>query len=195
MTAGLVAVLGGFSAVALSACSDDDVFGGDADEQIEISLTERDLSPGRVTVDAGEIEFVVKNDGERVHEFAVDTGDAVERTDDIKPGDSANVSVNLSAGRYRIYDPRGGYRSRGVSGTVVVTSDDERTVTERTVERTVVDEEDDVDVPEIEEPEIQDPEVQDPPAQPAPPPVAPPTVTKTVPAPPPPPAETTEETP
>ena len=188
----LLASLGALSALVLGACGSDDIFGGDADEQVKISLTERDLSPGRVSVDSGEIEFVVENDGDRVHQFAVETSDGVERTDEIKPGDSANITVDLSAGRYQMYDPRGGYRSRGVSGTVVVTSDrGERTVTERTT--TVVEEDDDIDVPEVDEPEVQDPEVQDPPAQPAPPPpVAPPTVTQTVPAPAPPPDEPTE---
>jgi len=192
--ASLVALLGVSSALTLSACSDDDIFGDDSDEQVEISVTERDLSPGRVSVDAGKIEFVVKNDGDRVHEFAIDTPDGVERTDEIKPGKSANITVDLSAGRYRMYDPRGGYRKRGVSGLVVVSSDRAQTVTERTVERTVVEEDDDVDLPEVDDPEIQDPETQDPPAAP-PPPVAPPTVTKTVPAPPAPPADPTETTP
>lgn len=196
VTSGVIAVLGACSALALSACNDDDIFGGDSDEQVEISLTERDLSPGRVSVDAGNIEFVVKNDGDRVHQFAVDTPDGVERTDEIKPGETAEVTVDLSAGRYRVYDPRGGYRNRGVNGTVVVRSDRADTVSERTVERTVVEEDDDIDLPEVEEPEIQDPEVQEPPAAPAPPPAAPPTVTKTVPAPqPPPPADMTETTP
>lgn len=185
----LVALSGASSAVALAACSADDISADDA-EQVELSLTERDLSPGRVEVDAGEIEFVVRNDGERLHSFAVETGDGIERTKDIKPGETERVTVDLTAGRYRMYDPRGGYRTRGVSGTIVVTSKDAETVTERTVERTVVEEAPEEDLPEVDDPEIQDPEVQQPPARPAPPP-PPPTVTQTVPAPAPPPAETT----
>ncbi len=189
LVAGLVAVLGAFSAVALSACSDDDITGDDADEQVELSLTERDLSPGRVEIDAGEIEFVVRNDGDRLHAFAVETRDGVKRTENIKPGETERMTVDLAAGKYRMYDPRGGYRMRGVSGTVVVTSDGTGTVRERTVERTVVEKAPDEDLPEVDDPEIQDPEVQQPPAQPPPPP-PPPTVTQTVPAPPPPPADT-----
>lgn len=179
---GLVAVLGAVSAVALSACSDDDVSGGD-DERVEVSLTERDLRPGRVVVDSGEIEFEVRNEGDRLHAFAVDTPSGVERTKDIKPGDTASLTVVLPGGRYRMYDPRGGYRMRGVSGTLVVTSDDTDTgtVTERTVERTVIDEAPDEDVPEVDDPELQEPEVQEPPPPPPPPPV-----TQTVTAPPPP---------
>lgn len=187
MLLGLVAVLGGVSAVGLAACSDDDITGDDADE-VELSVSERDLSPDRVEVDAGEIEFVVRNDGERVHAFAVETPDGVERTDNIDPGETGRITVELSEGSYRMYDPRGGYRNRGVSGTVVVRSDDDTdTVTERTVERTVV-EDPAEDLPDVDEPEVQEPEVQEPPAAPPPPP-PPATVTQTVPAPPP--AETT----
>ena len=186
--AGLVAVLGACSAVGLTACSEDDVTGDDARE-VEISVTERDLSPARVQVNAGEIEFVVRNDGDRVHAFAVETADGVKRTENIEPGETGRVSVDLSAGRYRMYDPRGGYRLRGVSGTVVVRADDRDTdtVTERTVERTVVEEAPDEDLPEIDDPEVQEPEAQQPPAAPPPPPppARPPTVTQTVPADPP----------
>ncbi|MDQ3721555.1 MAG: cupredoxin domain-containing protein [Actinomycetota bacterium] len=192
MVAGLVAALGGGSAVALSACSDDDVLGNDDDGRVSVSLTERDLKPGRVEVAAGKVEFEVQNDGDRLHAFAVETTTGVKTIKEIKPGDSENLSVDLSDGRYRMYDPRGGYRERGVRGTVVVRSDETDTVTERTVERTVIDEEPDVVVPETDDPEVQDPELQDPPAQPAPrpaQPAPPPAVTQTVTAPPP--AETT----
>lgn len=181
MLTGLVAVLGGASAVTLTACSDDDVIGDDDDNQVSISLTERDLKPGRVEVDAGTVEFEVHNDGDRLHAFAVETTNGVKSIKEIEPGETESLSVDLADGRYRMYDPRGGYRLRGVSGTVVVRSDDTETVRERTVERTVVEEE--PVVPEVEEPEIQEPEVQEPPAQPAPPPPPPPVVTETVPAP------------
>lgn len=183
MIAGLAAMLGGGSAVALSACSDDDVLGNDDDGQVSVSLTERDLKPGRVEVDAGRISFEVHNDGDRLHAFAIETTNGVKSIKTIKPGETEDLTVELAAGRYRMYDPRGGYRDRGVRGTVIVSSDRAETVTERTVERTVV-EEPDVVVPETDEPEVQEPEVQEPPAQPAPPP--PPVVTQTVPAPPPP---------
>jgi hypothetical protein len=185
--AGLIGVLGATSATALSACNDDDVFGDD-DREVSVSLTERDLKPGRIDVDAGSIEFKVTNDGDRLHEFAVQTPDGVKRITDIEPDETESLTVDLSVGRYRMYDPRGGYRMRGVSGIVVVTSDDTETVTERTVERTVTeDDQPDVTVPATDEPEVQEPEVQEPPpaVQPPPPPPPPPVVTETVQAPPP----------
>ncbi len=173
------------SAVALTACADDE------SEQVELSVTESDLSPRRVEVRPGDIEFVVKNDGERLHAFAVETPDGIERTDDIKPGEEARLTVTLSGGRYRMYDPRGDYRVRGVRGTVVVvTSDDTSTVTERTVEERTV-EEDTPEPRDVDEPPVTvtERQVQPPPrprprrAQPPPPP--PPTVPEQVPAEPP----------
>ena len=182
----LVASFGAFSIVTFTACADDEV------EQVELSVTDRDLSPARVEVEAGEIEFVVKNDGERRHAFAVETPDGIERSEDINPGEEARLTVRLPDGKYRMYDPRGDYRARGLRGTVVVTSDDTATVTERTVEERTVEEEPseprDVDEPPV---TVTEREVQPPPRsrprrpQPSPPP--PPTVTEEVPAEPPPP--------
>lgn len=183
----LVVSLGALSALAVTACDDDE------NEQVELSLTERDLAPGRVQVTPGEVEFVVKNDGERRHAFAVETQDGIERTDDIEPGEEARLTVTLSSGRYRMYDPRGDYRARGVRGTVIVRSDDDTaTVTERTVEERTVEEEDspgprDVDEPPatVTERQVQPAPRPRPRVQPPPPP--PRTVTETVPAEPPPP--------
>ena len=179
----LVAASGALSAVALSACGADDVLGNGADEQVEVSLTERDLTPGRVEVRAGDVEFVVKNDGERLHAFAVESSNGTKRTEDIEPGETARLTVDLADGKYRMYDPRGGYRTRGVSGTVIVTPEETGTVTERTVtERTV--EEPPVEAPEPEEPAVTETQTQTQ-VQPPPPPPAK-TVTKEVPVEPPP---------
>ena len=179
----VVASLGALSAVALSAC---DVVGGDSGEQVDVSVTEQDLTPARVEVGAGEVEFVVKNDGERVHEFAVESADGtIERTDTIKPGETDRITVDLADGKYQMYDPRGGYRSRGVSGTVVVGSDRANTVTERTVtERTV--ESDTDEAPTTTEPAVTETQTETQVQPPTPAPAPAPTVTKEVPAPPPP---------
>ena len=177
----LVAALGAFSALALAACSDDDITSDDGDEQVSVALREFDITPETVEVAAGEIEFVVNNEGDRVHELAVETDDGVERTGEIEPGETGRMTVDLPAGTYEMYDPRGDNRARGMRATVVVTATT-ATVTERTVERTVVEEDEpDVDVPEAQEPEVQEPEVQTPPPPPPPPP-PPATVTQVVPA-------------
>ena len=175
----LVAACGAFSALALSACSDDDITSDDGDEQVSVALRDFDISPEQVAVSPGDIEFVVENEGNRVHELAVRTDDGVERTGEIEPGETGRMTVELPAGTYEMYDPREDYRSRGMLATVVVRATT-ATVTERTVERTVVEEDDpDVEAPEVQEPEVQEPEVQAPPPPPPPPPA---TVTQVVPA-------------
>ncbi len=191
LVAALAVALGALSAVALAACSDDDIT-GDSAEEVSVVLREFDISPERVRASEGAIEFVVNNEGNRVHELAVETATGVERTGAIKPGETGRVTVDLARGRHRIYDPRADYRERGMRAVVIV-SGRRGTVTERTVERTVIEEDRDrdrdVDVPEVQEPEVQEPEVQPPPPPRPPPPPPPPTVTRVVPAPPPPPAE------
>lgn len=172
-----MASLGAFSALTLAACSDEDITGGDAEDQVSVALREYDIAPERIEVTEGEIEFVVNNEGDRVHRLAVRTQSGVERTGEIDPGDTERMTVDLPAGTYEIYDPRDDYRSRGMRATVVVTAESE-TVTERTVERTVVEE----DEPEVEVPEVQEPEVQEPEVQAPPPPPPPATVTQVVPA-------------
>ena len=159
---------------------------------MEVSLTERDLTPGRVEVEDGESEFIVKHDGDRSHTFAVETPDGSERTDPIEPGEEARLEVTLPDGRYRMYDPRGGYRARGVRGLVVVNPNETDTVTERTVERTVEEEPEEPQEPE--EPPVTVTERDTPPPrrtrpprpQPAPAPPPTPTVTEQVPVEPPP---------
>jgi hypothetical protein len=181
----LVASCGLLGAFVVVGCSDEER------ERVELSVTERDLTPGRVVVGDGDIEFVVKNDGHRRHVFAVETPDGIERTKAIDPGEEARLEVTLPDGRYRMYDPLGNYRARGVRGTVIVDSDDDAdTVTERTVtERTV--EEDTEEAPDVEEEppvtiterQVQ-PAPRTPPRTPQPTPPSPPPVT--VPAEPPP---------
>lgn len=174
----LAASLGAGSALALAACSDDDITAGDAGEQVSVVLREFDITPERVEVAAGEVELVAENEGSRVHELAVRMRSGIERSGEIEPGETGRMTVDLAAGTYEIYDPRDDNRARGMRATLVVTAES-ATVTERTVERTVV-QEDEPDVPEVQEPELQEPEVQAPPPPPPPPP--PPTVTQVVPA-------------
>jgi hypothetical protein len=184
----LVISLGVLSAGAVTGCSDDER------EQVELSVTERDLSPGRIEVADGEIEFVVKNDGNRRHAFAVETPDGIERTKDIEPGEGARLTVTLPDGRYRMYDPLGDYRARGVRGTVVVDSDgDEATVTERTVTEETVETERDEPGPAEPPVTVTEREVQPAPRprprpapRPQPAPAPPETVTEQVPVEPPP---------
>jgi hypothetical protein len=118
----------------LGACGDDDDDDDDAAEEeedageggattVDVSVQEYSVNPATDSAPAGEIEFVVTNDGpDDVHEFVVfrtdlepgdlptvedgsvdEAGEGVEligEIEDIVVGDSPSVTLNLEAGNY-----------------------------------------------------------------------------------------------
>jgi len=103
-------------------------------QDVHVRMTEFALAPDRVHVRAGVIEVVAENHGSKDHVLAVQTSDGeVVRTRRLAPGKSASVKVDFRPGRYAVYDPLDGYRSRGMAGIIVVaprTTTVTRTVTE-----------------------------------------------------------------
>jgi uncharacterized cupredoxin-like copper-binding protein len=122
-----VALLGLFAILALSACgsssSESGTTGQAAGGQaVAISETEFKLDPSSVQVDqAGTVTFRVTNDGAVDHALEVDGQGVEEETETIKPGESAELSVDLSKeGSYEIYCPIDGHRDSGMEGTLTV---------------------------------------------------------------------------
>ncbi|HEX6312479.1 MAG TPA: hypothetical protein VF152_12760 [Acidimicrobiia bacterium] len=103
----------------LAACGDD---GGDGGETVDVLLSEFIVEPDPTEVSAGEIEFVADNQGGEVHELVVVRADSAEdlptdadgavdeaqipeadqlgEIEDIQPGDSATLTLDLEAGTY-----------------------------------------------------------------------------------------------
>jgi uncharacterized cupredoxin-like copper-binding protein len=70
----------------------------------------------------GEVTFDVTNDGETVHNLEVEgpSGEA-ELPDDLQPGDSGSLAVDLSEpGMYKFYCPVGNHEELGMVGEVTV---------------------------------------------------------------------------
>jgi uncharacterized cupredoxin-like copper-binding protein len=90
--------------------------------QLAVSETEFKITPASATVaHTGTITITVKNNGKVTHALAVQTPSGVVRTDDIAPGGTATLTVNVSqAGRYVFYCPIDGHRTLGMQGTLVV---------------------------------------------------------------------------
>ena len=82
------------------ACSSDDEGGGEgstpADGGSEMSITAEDFqfSPSSLTVPSGGATITVTNEGSVEHSFTLDDDSVSE---DIEPGDSVTVSVDISA--------------------------------------------------------------------------------------------------
>jgi uncharacterized cupredoxin-like copper-binding protein len=121
------ALLAFFAVLALAACGSSSSESGTtgqaaAGQAIPISETEFKLDPSSVQVDqAGTVTFRVTNDGTIDHALEVEGQGMEEKTETIKPGESAELLVDLSKeGSYEIYCPIDGHRDSGMEGTLTV---------------------------------------------------------------------------
>jgi uncharacterized cupredoxin-like copper-binding protein len=122
-----VAPLALFAVLALAACGSSSSETGTtgqaaAGQAIAIGETEYKLDPSSVQVDqAGTVTFRVTNNGTIDHAFEVDGQGVEEETETIKPGESAELTVDLSKdGSYEVYCPIDGHRDSGMKGTLTV---------------------------------------------------------------------------
>ena len=114
--------------LALAGCGGDgDDSGGGATTSaaagtpVTMSLVDFALEPKTVQLDAsGTYTFKVTNDGQTQHALEIEGNGVEEETDTLDPGDSGEVTVELTAGEYELYCPIDGHRANGMEGTLVV---------------------------------------------------------------------------
>jgi uncharacterized cupredoxin-like copper-binding protein len=120
--------------LALAACGDDDDDGGggaqteatstqgaEGGSTLAVSETEYRLDPANPTVKAGTVTFDISNDGAEVHALEVEGPGGESETEDIQPGDSASLTVDLSQpGTYVWYCPVGNHEELGMEGEIKV---------------------------------------------------------------------------
>ena len=120
----LLAVL--VPAVLVSAGCGSDDGDGNGDESsggqaVELVATEFAFDPADVSVDtAGETTFTVSNEGQFPHALEIDGNGIEERTDEVGPGGSTSLTVDLEPGEYELYCPVDDHRDQGMEGTLVV---------------------------------------------------------------------------
>ncbi len=127
---------GALFAVPLAGCGGDDDEGDEGTEASEASTTaatgaggtvnlsgtDYKLDPSDPTVKAGEVTFVLKNDGQTAHSIEVEgpNGEA-ELEQDLGPGESGQLKVDLSeSGTYEFYCPVDDHKGLGMTGEVTV---------------------------------------------------------------------------
>ena len=94
---------------------------GPASETIALTETEFKIDPAQVEVKkAGVVEFQVENAGGVTHALEVEGGDLEEEAEDIAPGDSATLKVDLPAGTYELYCPIGDHEDQGMTAELTV---------------------------------------------------------------------------
>jgi uncharacterized cupredoxin-like copper-binding protein len=116
--AGSGAAGGGYGAAGGAAQATTTTSGG---EKVDMSLTDFALDPADPTVNAGTVTFDVANDGQTTHALEVEgPGEEVE-TDDLSPGGTAKLTVDLNEpGTYEMYCPVGNHREMGMEGQITV---------------------------------------------------------------------------
>ncbi len=93
---------------------------GGGGETVDISETEFSLDPSEATVPAGEVTFAVTNDGGITHNLEVEGNGVEEITDDLDPGASGELTVDLEPGTYEMYCAIGDHADQGMEGEVTV---------------------------------------------------------------------------
>jgi plastocyanin len=128
--------IAGLSLLAFAGCGDDDEevattptatettaptgAAGEA-QKIDVSETDYKLDPADPTVKPGTVTFKATNDGEAVHNLEIE-GDGVEEElpQDLQPGDSGELTVDLQPGTYEMYCPVANHAELGMEGEVTV---------------------------------------------------------------------------
>jgi uncharacterized cupredoxin-like copper-binding protein len=88
---------------------------------IEVKEAEFALKPAEITLEKpGTYLFKAVNSGGTVHALEVEGQGIEEETEEIQPGQSAELKVKLEAGNYELYCPVDGHKEEGMEGKVIV---------------------------------------------------------------------------
>ena len=100
--------------------TDDAAQTGGGGEELTISETEFALDPADPTVAAGEVTITATNDGATLHNLEVEGNGVEEITDDLDPGQSGELKLDLEPGEYEMYCAIGTHAAQGMEGTLTV---------------------------------------------------------------------------
>jgi uncharacterized cupredoxin-like copper-binding protein len=88
---------------------------------IRVKEAEFALKPAKITLQKpGTYLFKAVNSGGTVHALEVEGQGIEEETEEIQPGQSAELKVKLEAGTYELYCPVDAHKEEGMEGKVIV---------------------------------------------------------------------------
>ena len=88
---------------------------------IRVKETEFALKPAEITLEKpGTYLFKAVNSGGTAHALEVEGQGIEEETEEIQPGQSAELKVKLKTGTYELYCPVDGHKEEGMEGKVIV---------------------------------------------------------------------------
>ncbi|HSE81562.1 MAG TPA: cupredoxin domain-containing protein [Gaiellaceae bacterium] len=100
---------------------------------VDVALSDFAIEPSSLALDPGTYTFHVVNEGATEHALEVE-GPTGEETEELGPGESADLTVDLEDGEYEVYCPVGDHRDRGMEGTIAVGGGGGTTTDETTTE-------------------------------------------------------------
>ena len=93
---------------------------GGGGETVDISETEYKLDPADASVKAGSVTFNVANDGQTVHNLEIEGNGVEEESEDLQPGSTGELTVDLEPGTYEMYCSIDGHEDLGMKGEITV---------------------------------------------------------------------------
>jgi uncharacterized cupredoxin-like copper-binding protein len=127
----VLAALTGLMSIALVACGGENPApptntpgastNGTAAQEVNVSLVEWSIEPKDLEASAGKVRFVVANNGQFPHDFAVQIGDQVSKTPVFQKSDGTKtLEIDIQPGTYRMFCSVGDHASRGMEGELVI---------------------------------------------------------------------------
>jgi plastocyanin len=91
-------------------------------ETVTISATDFKFDPASVELDKPAVyTFRLVNDGDAPHALEIEGAGIEEETEEVAPGSSAELTVELEeGGEYELYCPIGNHRELGMEGTLTL---------------------------------------------------------------------------
>jgi uncharacterized cupredoxin-like copper-binding protein len=89
---------------------------------VDLTATDFKFAPSDPTVQSGDVNFNLKNDGQTTHSLEIEdvNGEDVEIEGDVSPGSSGTLTANLKPGTYEFYCPVDSHKEMGMTGEITV---------------------------------------------------------------------------
>ena len=93
---------------------------GGGGETVDLSEVEYKINPADPSVKAGTVTFNISNDGQTVHNVEVEGNGLEEESEDLQPGATGQLTVDLEPGTYEMYCSIDGHEDLGMKGEITV---------------------------------------------------------------------------